>query len=518
VIRTHWLLDVEIDGQEYRWSVDAVEVETADGDTLRYSSGLRDPELAVGEFGAEVEVVDDSVDWPALAPQLDGRRVVLRRWIEGTSLEQAEVYANGEATDVLFGARSESVAWAISDVPGSETSLGVQVPDPLARIDATTWPITGGATLCDEGAMYPVLFGYPGYTGAATPIPVMPAPMGQFLAAATTYLVLSEDADAPITQARIRNDTEDTEATETVVTVTDLLGRRIKVNHFTLAAGPAPGGATEQREMFAGFVPAGGGGVARSAYDVIVYLLRRWGAASVDWARLPEVRDVLGQFLVDTWIDDTPPDPWAWIEAVLLPDLPVEVRTSVGGRYLVTRRYTSDPGRRVGTIEVGIDAERVSGVSRAASEGPANEFTGLYRASTRGDWLGRIILTGNPATIGSAPKVTVPPATTTQLVSVATSALCRRSHARYQLRQSEPIEIDWTWDTGTVLRCLELRAERDALPGLSVELEIEDGEDLVEGDELLVTDEELGWSDRVAIVDGPPVRGDRTTALLRLPE
>lgn len=516
--RAHWLLDVEIDGVAYRWSGQDQEVDDAAGDTLIYTAGLGDLELAQGESDVGVEVLDPSMDWPALASQLDGRRVVLRRWIEGTVFEQAEVYAYGEAADVSFGGRTEPTEWRISEVPGSELTLGVQVPDPLARIDATTWPISVGATVCDEGAVYPVLFGFPGYTGAAVPICVMPAPMGQFLAAGTTYLVLSEDADAQITACRVRNDTENTEANETAVVIRDELGRSLRASHFTLNAGPAPADATAQREMFVGFLPSGGGGVARSAYDVIAYLLRRWGPGGVDWSRLPEARDVLGAFQVDTWIDDPAPDPWSWIESVLLPDLPVEVRVSGRGRYLLPRRYTSDPRRRVGSIEIGRDAERVSSVTRARSEGPANEFVGLYRSSARGDWLGRVILTGDPASIRSAPSLTVPPTTSTQLVQVATSPACRRSLARYQLRQAEPVEIDWTWDTGTVVRCLEVRAERDAMPGLAVEFELEDGEDLVEGDELLVTDDELGWTDRPAIVDEPPVRGDRTTVVLRLPE
>lgn len=516
--RAHWLIDVEIDGVDYRWSDELVEVDTAEGDVLTYEAGLADPgELAPGD-SVTIEVLDPSLDWPALAPELDGRRATLRRWIEGTVFEQAEVYAFGEVSDTSFGTRHEEVGWRIAEVAGSELTLGVQVPDPLARIDATTWPINVGATVCDEGAVYPVLFGYPGYTGAPIPVCVMPAPMGQFLAAATTYLVLSEDPDAQITLVRVRNDTENTEATETALVIRDELGRSIRASHFTLAAGPAPADATAQREMFVGFGPAGGGGVARSAYDVIAYLLRRWGPGGVDWSRLPEARDALGVYQVDTWIDDPVRDPWAWIEGVLLPDLPVEVRVSARGRYLAPRRYVSDPRRRVGSLEVGVGVERVSDVKRVKSDGPANEFVGLYRASTRGDWLGRVILTGDPASIGSAPTISVPPTTATQLVQVATSASCRRSLARYGLRQAEPVEIDWTWDTGTVVQVLEWRAERDANPCHQVILDVDDGEDIAEGDEFELTDEELGWSGRVAIVDAPPVRGVRTTVRLILPE
>lgn len=515
--RAHWLLDVEIDGAVYRWSDAALEVVNAEGDTLDYASGLGDLDVAQGQSGIGVEVLDPTVDWPTLAREIDGRRAILRRWVEGSILEQAEVYAFGEAVNVGFGGRTEPVSFAIEDVSGSEGSLGTQVPDVLARVDETTWPVDSGHVAGTGGGTYPVIFGFPGWTGVNPPIPVVPVPLAQWdgglFAPATTYVVVSEDPDLPIAACRIRNDDLDVEGNETVVRRTDLLGRQVLVAHFTDDEAPFP--ESENATLFAGFTPAQGGG-KRSAYDAVEYVLRKWGPETADWIRLPEVRDDIGAFMVDSWIDHPLPDPWAWIDDVLVPALLLEVRVSARGRYLVSRRFIGDGTRLVGSISVERgEAVRTSDVTRSGR--PVNEFTGLYRPSRDGEWLGRVVLSGD-RTVTSVPASGVVTPTATQVVTLATTTRCQESFARYRLRQSEdgPLELDWTWDTGTALRCLERRAERDAIPAFLVEYDVEDGEDLVEGDELDVSDAELGWASVRAIVEEPPVRGTATSVLLRV--
>lgn len=509
---TRWLLDLEIDGQPYRWADSVLDVDAADGSVLVYRPGLADPgALAQGATDVEISITDDSVDWPSLVAELEGVRATLRRWVEGTTWEEAEVYAYGEVRGTTWGSRSEPVAFMISDVGGSETSLGAQIPDPLHQVDETTWPITVGHITGTTGAIYPVILGYPGWDGT-TANQVVPVPIAQWQAAtaATTYVVVSEDPDAPVVQVRLRNDDLDVAAVEDVIQVTDLLGQRVLVAAFTASATPLP--SSETSRMYAGFRPgSGGGGVAVTAYEAVTYLLRRWGPETADWSRLPEARGILDGYQVDSWIDDVVTDPWAWIEDVLLPDLPVEVRTSSRGRYLLPRRYTSDPSRLVGELDADSGAvTRVGPVSRA-DDGPTNEWSALYRASREGDWLGRVILTGDPSTLAA-----LDPSSATQAVTVITTGAARASYARYRLRQAESIEIDWSWDTGTVARCLEWRAERDALPAALVDYEIADGEDIQEGDEYALTDSELGWTSRAAIVDAPPVRGITTTVTLRV--
>ena len=514
--QTHWLLDVEI-GRTYRWSEVAVNVTRADGTVLMYGPGLADPGALAQGDAPQVSVLDPSVPWPTLAPQLDGRGCTLRRWIEGTRWEQAEIYAGGEATGVEYGAQDEAVSWSIEAVAGA-ASLGQQVPDPLAAVNTATWPVGGSTYTIGESAPYPVIFGYPGWieeTGGRSPC--IPIPLGQFKTAtpATTYAIVSEDPEAPITSVEVRNEDLVAEGTETVVPLRDLLGRTVLACHFSLSVGPRP--TSEGQRLWAAYTPTGGGGVARTAYDVVVYMLRRWGPATVDWVRLAEVRDLLSQYRVDGCVDEPVSDPWAWIESTIIADLPFEIRGPANAKYIVAKRYVSDPTRRIGSLVAGVDCARVSAVSR--EDTPVNEFVGLYRLGRNGDWLGRVTLTG--ASVLSAPRVAAAPAySTAQLVFSVRSGSCQQSVARYGLRQAPQREYGWTWDTGTVIRALEAEAERWALPALLVSYELQSSaalaERLVEGDEVLLTDAELNWSAVPAIVDAPPVRGTTTTALLRV--
>ncbi|MEQ1565383.1 MAG: hypothetical protein ABMA64_07075 [Myxococcota bacterium] len=513
--RARWLLEVEADGRVYRWSDLACTVPTASGASLDYPAGLGPLETAAGEE-LEVEVSDGRVPWPEVAPQLDGRPCILRRWLPGTAWEQAVVYAQGEATGVIFGARHEPAAWRITRPIGSASTRGLQAPDPLARVDGTTWPTAAAHVVGTEGASYPVVFGVPGFRAASTTSEqVVPAPIAQWqaAAAATTYVVVSEDPEAPITQVRVRNDTTGVVGLEDVLRVRDDLGRPVLVAAFTNDAGPLPASADDQ--MYVGYRPAGGGGVARTVYDVLAYVHRRWGADAVDWSRLPEIRDGVSGYLVDTWIDQPVQDPCGWVDTAILPDLPLEVRIGPRGRYYALKRYVSDRARLIGSLSADRgECSRVSGIGRSGE--PINELTAYYRRSRDGEWLARVTVAG-AAGLVSKPDQVQPGATNVQEFSLMQSNDCTRSLARYGLRQGESLEVDWTWDTPTVGLILSWRMQRDAVPGLVVEYDVPRGEDLEEGDEVELTDSELGWSSIAAIVDAPPVRGVSTKVRLRLP-
>lgn len=513
--RADWLLDVAIDGRTYRWSVSALDVDTADGDTLVYQPGLEDLSLAPTDQ-VTVSVTDPSVDWPALAPYLDGGAATLRRLVEGNLSEQAETYAAGVVLGVVWGSCREPVSITIGVVSGSG-SLGVQLPDPTARVDATTWPIAGATySLGNAGSYYPIVLGYPGYVeDAGLVYACVPVPIGQWKTGtpASTRVIVCEDASAPITSVTMRNDDRGAEAGEDCTVQADGLGRLVVTANFSADTHVRP--STPTSRMFAGYSPSGGGGPARSAYDVLVYLLRRFGPGTVDWARIPEVRDQLGIYQVDTWIDSPVDDPWAWVES-LLADLPVRIRTSERGRYLVWTRAVSDPTRQVGSLSADDhEATRTSAVSRATP--PYNELVATYRRSRTGEQQGRVVLTGSPTTLGGAPHYPLPGSSDSQRVVIASHRLCLESVSRWGLRQAEPVEIDWTWDTSTVLAVLERRAEASAVPGLLVDYDVPGNETLREGDEVLLTDTELGWTDQPAIVTEPPVRGATTSVTLLLP-
>lgn len=513
--RGWWLVELELDGRWYRWSTEAITVETAAGDVLEYSPGLAPLELAQGDEETAVEIVDPTVDWPAVAVFAEGARTQVLRWLEGTVYETAEVYAVGRAAELEYGAPEESVVWSVRT---DALMLGRQLPDALARVDASTWPITALYTTPQNsaGSVYPIVFGYPGDDGAAVPQAVMPVVQAQWGASeALSYIVVCEDPDATVTSLRLRDEQTSATDDEPCSVVADLLGRRVKVAE----AGTVTAGAVDTTiKLYVGFKASNGGGPVRSAYDVLVYLLRRFASdTQIDWAKLAEIEDVIGPYQVDTWINEVVESPWDWLEDVLLPDLPVRVATSTRGRYLVPLVYRTDPQRVVRILSVD-DEEAVRESPVKTSWGAVNEFVAYYRRLSTGTWKSRVVLTSSADRLPSLPALSSPAESATEPVTVIGSGLCLSSQSRYGVRQGEAMEIDWTWDAATVARVLGWQAERDALPARTVTYLVEEGDRIREGDQVEVTDTEVGIDEEIGIVAEPPfVSDDGVRIALRFP-
>ena len=497
-----WLLDVRLDGRVYRWASEPAEVVDLAGATWVYLHGLGDLTGAVGAVGA-ITVHDPDVDWATHGPLLDGSPATLRRWVPGTLLEDAEVYAAGEVV-AEWSAPDAPVLLEIVRRPGT---LGSPVPAATARVDATTWP-TGAGVVGQVGATYPVILGYPGYTAEGTTYAVVPAPVAEWSTTSAT-VILADDPDVATTSVVIANDDRETEDTYTTTGASDLLGQGVRA--VVLSSGDDAYPSTATSSLLAGYSPTGGGGPARAAYDVLRYLLTRWGGDSVDWARLGECQDVLEGLQVDTWIETPMADPWAWVEATLLADLPLVLRTSARGRYLAGRPWTVDPRRTVGALEVGVDVWRSTLYARAGA--PVNEIVVDGRVDRDGWALARIVLTGD------LQRVATGPTSAAQYVHVVSSPACALSVARYGVRPAEePTLVDWTWDVGTLLRVAQHRADRDALPAILATYEVAGDVPWREGDQVELTDPDAAWVSRLAIVDEEPVRGTSTTITLRIPE
>lgn len=512
----HWLLDLYLEGRVYRWSISPLEI---DGDHV-YRGGLGDVQAEVGTQSVTVQVTDPSVRWTQLAQHAQGARATLRRWLEGTVYDAAVVVASGSIVGVDWDRDDAPVSLAL----GASTSatLGNPLPDPLARTGELTWPqASTGSTLGDIGAPYPILFGYPGYEGATT-YAIMPVPLAQYdVTRSDTVVIVSEDPDAQLTSVLLRNDALAAEATQSCRRVSDLLGKQVMVADFGTSSVGYPFSATATRQLFVGFAPSTGGGVARSAYDVITYLLRRWGPDTVEWRRLGEVRALLELYQVDSWIDASVPDPWTWIESVLLPDLPVAVRVGATGlRYLSPRYWTPSEDRVIADLNV--DEQEIAPAGRITLErpGPTNEFIADFREDRAGVYRARVIATGGDGTdLGVVPS-TAPGATSTQSVTLLRSARCIDSRSRYGPVRSPPQEVDWTWDEGTVIRVLEDRIAREAIPALLTQYAL--GERIrhrfQENDVIRITDTDRGLTDAVAVISEPPLVGsERTIITVRVP-
>lgn len=495
---TDWLLELNVAGRTLRYATRARQV----GAQI-YRPGLTaDLALAEGSDAAEVEIV--SRDLHPLTNDLDAGTGTLSYLDE----DGVTVYVSGPLTDPSSGAPDEPVSVTITrDLPG--ITLGTQVPSVTARVDETTWPVTLGHTIGSDGLVYPVIFGFPGYTGGAVPECVVPAPLAQWqtLTPATSFVVVADDVDANVTSVRIKNQTTLSETVQTTVVMSDLLGQRIRAANFSIG-GSLP--TSPQQVLLVGYQPIGGGGAARSLYDVIVYLLRRFAPESADWARLPQVKSALERYNVDSWVDAPVSDPWVLIEGWIR-DLAVEVRVGREGRYFHAQRFESDPARVVASIEVGANALRGSSYTREGA--PENEVIVRYRQHPETGWLASVVACGS--------RRDVQPAGTELGVSVVETAVARRSWAKYGRRSGVGVDLDWVWETGTALAVAERILERTALPATVVDYQLRPSlaRGIREGDDVLLTDPDRPWVERPAIVDAPPIRTlDAVTLRLRVPQ
>lgn len=545
--RFAWLLDVELPtGRVLRYSVDALDVDTADGDVLDYAPGLLPMELGQGDPEVAVSLADDGQDWPVIGPLLDGAHVTLRRHREGDLLERAETYALGIATGSEWGSFEDKVVFSISSV---ETLP--PMPEPDAVVSTKTSTIEDGVSRIpadQEGLFYPTVLGLPGYFSTISEEYssildfrgfVVPVPMRiEFLGAAQapdSQIVVSSDPTAffPATVQMRENAT----ATETALSgplecelAVDDLGRSVVVavfSDFRLS----PNG-DDAPEYFMAVGPDDGGTPApRKAYDVLRYLLGRFGGTTVDWSRLPEVAEHLDPYLVDTWItepmDEDSPDAgyrssgerriWQWfVEALGVAPLgstrssagglPIAIRLSTEGRYFAPLKYSVDPRRTRRVVDLGGGEASRAGTIRLVGN-RTNQIVAKYAKDLVPAYIGEF-----PDGIATASVIS-----DAFLTLVVPSGIATASAARYGI-VPYTLPVPWTWDPATVARLGLDMIEREALPWRHVKARVPEEWALREGDQVRLVDEATAL-DELAIVEGTPLVGGAggMTVTFRMP-
>lgn len=535
--RHTWLLDVTVAGQQWRYSVDGEAVETAAGDTWTYRSGLGDMELA-SPAEVDIEVTDAALDAPRIAPRLEGVSCALRRWRVGTLFESAEVVARGTATSAEWESRNDPIRFTLRPV---ETLP--PMPEPECRVTASTTkpdaadPATYIVPPDQSELYYPTIFGRPGqrifFVGSppvALPFAeyVVPCPMRKLftnaLANANSEIVISSDPTLFVPdRIGMREDRSEIVAqqdpshpTEGLLckVTTDDLGRAITVATLSNPrvrplTNDGPVYLASVDDFLTGTLPP------REAYDVIAYVLERWGGDTFDRSRLPEIRDHLRGYLVDTWIVEAPDGGvYGWlVDALGVGDvdsseaagLPIAIRMGPNGRYFVPLRYAVDPARTSRTLDTR-RGEVVRESSLRAEDEPVNDVAATY-AGDRAypTWVGASIsgtLVSQDAAFQSVTDDT---------------GLAAKSLARYGRRSAE-IEVPWTWDPATAARVgLDVLA-RLALPWRRVAYRVPEVWGVREGEQVRIVDPEVAL-DELAIVDAPPLVGSSKGVLvvLRLP-
>lgn len=531
-----WLIEVEGAASTLRWSVYAQVVTDAAGTEYEYRAGLEELSVAVGDLEIDVTITDAAVDWPALAPRFRRARVTLRRWEIGTILERATVVARGRAASLEHGAIGEPAAWTIADASHAPSA---DVPDVAGQVTRETWPdvINEWATNPSQiGQYYPIVFGRPGhlpeldpYTTSAILYPCVPVPHPRELddplgwggsgRPSLDYLwyVVSEDATtATPTEVWLWSPEGIFSTSQTVAAYEDALGRTVLGTHAGANGEQIP---SQSDTVYAGF-PADTTGI-RDAYSVIEYVLRRWAPDTVDWARMEEVRDLLGAFAVDTWIGervdggDVGPA-WKWVEG-LIEHLPVRVRVGARGRYLARHWVTVDTARtrRALSADDG-EISRVSPITYRSWDGPYSALRLTYAdapgfdAGVLGSLLFGPVAGQEPAQSGIGYS---------WYSVVEVRAHGRLAYARdLGVVRTHEVELPWTWDRDTAAAVGEYLIERDALEYREVRYLTPESYGLEEGDQLAVTDTAVGLDGTLALVDAPPlITPEGTVVTLRIP-
>lgn len=504
-----WLLDLVIDGSTYRYSVLGATVTRLDSSVVEYRSGLADlggVERGIDEIS--ITISDSAVDWPTLASRI--RRATLRRWDGAQVLESCDVYVMGEVRDVAHGTRHEPCSLRVV-VPPTQASRGVALPDALSRVSDDTWNSTrggAGSVVVDIGQPFPLVFGLPGQDETVGGEPVVPVPVLSH--SSSRIYVMVSDGHVDASSVMISDDTRGGAlSSQTLTKNFDALRRPVSYANIASSAAAYMANATDPHRYLVAFTS--GSGLAATAWEVIEYMLGRWGTESADWSRLSRAADDLSVYRVDTWIDQRIADPWVWIEA-LLEHLPFEIIWGGQGAYL--RRVRWQPlGQTVGAWLVGRDAVRMS--SRRFVAGAANEFVARYRLGAEADeWRGRVITTAAGGPRGLPPQVIG-----WGREQVIEDGRCTASLSRWGFAQSASVDLDWTWDEATAQAVLDWRVERDAVDAWETTYALLDGQQLELGDEVQIEDPELGLESVAAVVIAPPTadRTDYVTVQLRYP-
>ena len=331
------LLDLDVQGRVFRFT-DAPEplaVTTTAGIVYTYLPGLLPVPFAraAGALGIDEAITIEAaveVPWARLVARghsLERAGVIVRRWVDGQPLEAAEMWARGKAAAVGYGAVDEPLTFTVAR-PRYGTGIW---PPTSARIDATTWPVSGGAIITDEaaiGAVYPAIFG--------TPVEyIIPTYVVEYTDANRTLVwLLLSDGPIEATSCTLLEVSSGRTYTRDIETTRDLLGRRVSyVNNTGLTGGIEP-----NREYRAALNLSTGGGIigrggkALSGAGQILEFLLRTTQVDVDWGRFAAVQQRLDAYMLD-FVITKQIDVWAWIESQIFPLLPIDWVFGPNGGY-----------------------------------------------------------------------------------------------------------------------------------------------------------------------------------------
>jgi len=534
-VTVRWLLTVESLGRTSRWSSSpCVVTDATAGESYPYRGGLPRIEVQViaspGESVSEPQAINVEIPWPDVQDYL-GRGLAIRGtaelawWPAGVDWRDRHVVMIGTITVATSEAPGDPVTLTISPDAAVETR---EWPPPEYAVTEESWPSSsgspGGPMPQDIGLTYPVPLGSPGQHTVTDPVSALYGSLVQYPGSPVhrvqTDLTIGTDRvyetrTVLISIGRVKASTVEIvypatgsasgwyAETFTVIHTRDALGRVVStcdVSGATAAsirtaevlyASWADNFATVRQSLI-----GDDGSAITGAGGVIEYLMRRSSVpfSAVDWAG---VRAYLDSWRVGTYIDEPTP-PWTWVAEVILPGLPVSAVPGPSGVRPVLWRPTASAHRAVDHIRVGHDAARAGPlILRSVDESTA-----------------RIDYAVDADTGEARQQVVVAPVAVVA-ESVAATVWARDARDLLASEGSTTTMSSWAGDRGTAYA---IAAWRTALAAGWYELDVDVDQDrgyLQHGDEVQITDAEVGLSARPAQVAGITYR-DSGILTLRL--
>jgi hypothetical protein len=173
--RVYWLVDLVFAGMTIRIADDDLDVETEDGDVLRYAGVLNVLDVTEGlDFLSDASASPTSISLSAVLPGVDVPALVaaghdlssmtgsVARWVEGTTYEKRRVVlADAIAKDPEHGSSLEPVALTFDQNPWDDPTT---LPGPGLAVEGANWEDDQILSLAegDLGLVYPLVFGKPG--------------------------------------------------------------------------------------------------------------------------------------------------------------------------------------------------------------------------------------------------------------------------------------------------------------------------------------------------------------------
>lgn len=532
-----WLLELTVGGEVFRRTdaEDAVAVVDAAGTTWVYEPGLS--ELAIPRPDAwDVQVgltLEDDEAWYTLGADIEESPCTLRRWAAGELLEEAEVVAMGRARDVEWGEQGEGLSLTVA-VAAVDSDF---ILSPQARIDAQTFPTGEILTApyvpeASAGVPYLIPIGYPGHApdlgGPYTVVPTMFCDVTNDTPVSdrSNRMFLSEGAITASTVAvadakRGSYTVSDLD----VATSDDLLGVLFSYTDFT-ADGTLKPTSPLGEQNFAFYVgyqndaTYGGGlvdpydddaGVLWGVGSIIRWVLRRTcSRLPVDFEDVERHRAWFNRYRIDSWVNDPDMRGLDWLESVVLTMAPHRWVMTPRGLSVRPWRWMATAEHAVAHLRAPADVERATSL-RVANPGLRyNEITVRYRQMrARGVFRSSRVLTAQADTLSAAPG----PSSDDRILGHALAWASQRRYGAVPLG----VDLEHCWDDSTAAQRARDLLYEHAMPHTRVTYNAKGTawEWLQVGDVVLLTDAEVGYSERVALVEGVTI-GDSAGPSLEL--